>query len=789
MKRVRNFILNYALFLLSGVFAIFVSLVVISQGAGSKKHISYLEQLNHLEASNERYNTILLYSRLDLLNNFDELLSAERSIFTLLDSVEQSSSALNSANQRQLVKKIGYLSSLLRKKQEYVSSFKTARALYTNSAIYLPLVNAEIEHVSMDKNEGITAEVHRIGSEVITFLSRVDDRAPTLLQQQVGELEKEVAEHLEWGEGDITIEANVLRHCRLILDSLGGLNRYTQKSLSVEIAEGIVDLRRIYLAGYHERQELTTLGNRLLILFTLALYLLLFRYVMNQRNAYQALEKSYGRVTDDYISIVDAAPAGIGMVDANGTIVVANPALLHIFGYKKSELLGKPLEDLLPSGLPVPYSECYDYLDQRGGRFLLGGEMGHIELHNKLGNSLTISMELKRASMDGEPCVLLNAVDVTERYRLELAKDEFLASMSHELRTPLTAIIGNSELLSSKEKSSEKIELIRTIEMAGRGQLALVNDILDMSKIESGKFTINDAPYDLARLLQHVEYILSYRAKEVGLTWELEQTNHESYQLLGDVQRIIQILINLVGNAIKFTPKGEVSLVTWVSGELLFFEVKDTGVGMSPETMKKLFQRFEQGDEAVASRFGGSGLGLFISENLAGLMGGQIQVSSEVDAGSTFTLSIPYRRSDTLVDDVEEEVQSAPTTPLQFHGKVLIAEDTHMLQVLECRLLEELGLTVVTANNGAEAVEWAQQDHFDLILMDMQMPVMDGIEATRVLREGGYEAPVVALTANVMKKHRDAFEAAGCDGFLAKPFEKHELEGMLSEYLRVDEKG
>ena len=141
------------------------------------------------------------------------------------------------------------------------------------------------------------------------------------------------------------------------------------------------------------------------------------------------------------------------------------------------------------------------------------------------------------------------------------------------------------------------------------------------------------------------------------------------------------------------------------------------------------------------------------------------------------------------MDDVEEEVQSAPTTPLQFHGKVLIAEDTHMLQVLERRLLEELGLTVVTANNGAEAVEWAQQDHFDLILMDMQMPVMDGIEATRVLREGGYEAPVVALTANVMKKHRDAFEAAGCDGFLAKPFEKHELEGMLSEYLRVDEKG
>ena len=213
------------------------------------------------------------------------------------------------------------------------------------------------------------------------------------------------------------------------------------------------------------------------------------------------------------------------------------------------------------------------------------------------------------------------------------AKDEFLASMSHELRTPLTSIIGNSEYLSEKIFVPELKEIVRDIEMAGRGQLALVNDILDMSKIESGKFTIDETPYNLDRLLDSIERMVTIRVQDAGLKLVLEQKNQEKFQLVGDSQRIAQILINLLGNAIKFTKQGQITLTTWVEDQQLNFQVKDTGIGMSSEEQEHLFKRFEQADSSISKRFGGSGLGLYISMNLAKLMGGDMNASSQSGQG------------------------------------------------------------------------------------------------------------------------------------------------------------
>ncbi len=317
------------------------------------------------------------------------------------------------------------------------------------------------------------------------------------------------------------------------------------------------------------------------------------------------------------------------------------------------------------------------------------------------------------------------------------AKDDFLASMSHELRTPLTAIIGNSEFLAEQERDPERRDIISSIELAGRSQLALVNDILDMSKIESGKFSVEEIPYNLAQLLKDLEYMLSTRAKDAGLQLLTRQSKPEQHLLVGDAQRIGQILINLIGNAIKFTEFGTVSLTTRVAGQHIIFQVKDSGIGMSPETIRRLFQRFEQADGTISRRFGGSGLGLFISWNLAEMMGGTIQVSSREGVGSTFELLLPYRPSTTAVDGGEQQGavvaddSSASGSILneQLQGHVLVAEDTPELQLLERRILESFGLTVTTANNGQEALEQVVEHHFDLILMDMQMPVMDGVNA------------------------------------------------------------
>ncbi|HIJ32228.1 MAG TPA: response regulator, partial [Gammaproteobacteria bacterium] len=370
----------------------------------------------------------------------------------------------------------------------------------------------------------------------------------------------------------------------------------------------------------------------------------------------------------------------------------------------------------------------------------------------------------------------------------DLAKSDFLASMSHELRTPLTTIIGHSEYLIEQLGEAEQRALIRAIEVAGKNQLALVNDLLDMSKIESGQFTIDDSPYDLAHLIEEVRQMFATRISAKELEFEVVQSEVPKFQLLGDHQRVKQILVNLIGNAIKFTEQGKISFRVWISADRLYFSVSDSGIGISPDILERLFSRFEQADNSISRRFGGSGLGLFISRNLAELMGGSIAVESQVGSGSTFQLNLPCQLSQLprLTGGQEQDFRHQVMVS-HYSGVVLVAEDTPEIQQLIRKILESMGIIVVVVDHGQEAVERASTQHFDLILMDMQMPVMDGVEATRVLRGAGDQTPVLALTANVMQKHRDAFRAAGANGFLNKPIDLDQLRRELSRYLEVVE--
>ncbi|MBT3197311.1 MAG: response regulator, partial [Gammaproteobacteria bacterium] len=330
-----------------------------------------------------------------------------------------------------------------------------------------------------------------------------------------------------------------------------------------------------------------------------------------------------------------------------------------------------------------------------------------------------------------------NFYDVTEEWSAIHAKDDFLASMSHELRTPLTAIIGNCELLSEMETDPDKRQLIRAIDVSGRGQLALVNDILDLSKIESGKFTIDESPYDLNLLVQDILQMFSTRVEDAGLWFELEQPRTFPHPLVGDKHRIAQVLINLIGNAIKFTQQGHITLKVWRADTQLCFSVEDSGIGMSAEIIGRLFQRFEQADSSTSRRFGGSGLGLYISKGLTDLMGGTIEVESEVKVGSKFLLRLPYTEGAPVLSQEDKQEGEKEKRGASLKGAILVAEDTPELQLLVRRILESMGVSVAVADNGKEAVELATAQSFDLILMDMQMPVMDGIEATKMLRSQG----------------------------------------------------
>ncbi|MBT3197119.1 MAG: DUF3365 domain-containing protein [Gammaproteobacteria bacterium] len=518
----------------------------------------------------------------------------------------------------------------------------------------------------------------------------------------------------------------------------------------------------------------------------------------------QALKKSQAR----FKAVTKTAQDGIITVDQSGCITLWNDGAVNMFGYSADEMVGEQLTRLMPARYHQPHHSAFDDhmdTDQQNASLKMGFE---VEAVDQKGREFPIELSLSGWEVEGERFVTAIMRDISERRAVEAAvsrshqqemiakeaeasnqaKSEFLASMSHELRTPLTSIIGNSEFLAEQEGDTAKKELIYAIEMAGRSQLALVNDILDMSKIESGRFTIEESPYDLSLLLHDIEYMLSTRVKDAGLEFQMVQKNHEEHLLLGDGQRIGQILINLLGNAIKFTEEGEVKLTTWVEDDNLIFQVKDSGIGMSPETMDGLFQRFQQGDNSISRRFGGSGLGLYISENLADLMAGYIDLSSIEGKGSIFELVLPYRPSEVCLQQGEGDSERQSVLDEKFTGKVLVVEDTPELQLLERRILQALGLTVSVANNGREAVEQATRESFDLILMDMQMPVMDGIEATRTLRKQGLTTPIIALTANVMQEHRDAFNEAGCDGFLEKPIDKPQLRRVLNNFITAGSK-
>ena len=369
--------------------------------------------------------------------------------------------------------------------------------------------------------------------------------------------------------------------------------------------------------------------------------------------------------------------------------------------------------------------------------------------------------------------------------RANQSKDEFLASMSHELRTPLTTVIGNGELILGSTNLHEIHDLTQGILVSGRQQLAQVNDILDLTQLDTGQIQINKAPFCLLELISDVEAMFTSKAINKDVRFEVHTKLVPTHRLVGDSQRVRQVLFNVVGNAIKFTDRGRVTLTTWATESSLFFKIEDTGIGISPDGLDKLFNRFEQADGTISRRYTGNGLGLYISEGLVSLMGGEIDASSQLGKGALFQVRIPYQLSQLPVDQVRADQLEHKNVESLFDGRVLVVEDTELLQMLVRKILESMGVEVSVANNGLEGVEASRAESFDLIFMDMQMPVMDGIEATKMIRAEKNDVPIVALTANVMQKHRDAFFGAGCNGFLEKPVNSELLQQEISKFLKL----
>ncbi|MDD5392440.1 MAG: ATP-binding protein [Thiothrix sp.] len=377
------------------------------------------------------------------------------------------------------------------------------------------------------------------------------------------------------------------------------------------------------------------------------------------------------------------------------------------------------------------------------------------------------------------------------------AKSQFLANMSHELRTPMNGILGASELLVPLVNTAAQKQYVSLIHSSGKTLLSLLNDLLDFSKIEAGKMELEQATYPIRDMVAHLQHLLTIRAKEKGLSFTTTISDAVAPYLIGDEIRTQQILLNLLGNAIKFTQAGEVTLSVKLAenAQRLRFEIRDTGIGIPPEKQQLLFKSFQQMESSTARKYGGTGLGLAISKQLVDLMQGEIGVQSEAGQGSCFWFEVPYQVADKTPTKENGTTLTASDIPFKTSCRILLAEDNLINQIIAQAMLESLGLSHVdTVENGKQAIQRLVDGDYDLVLMDVQMPECDGLEACQHIRGTNIHAsmdavrnpaiPVVALTANTMTTDIEACLSAGMNSHLGKPLDTQTLANELKKWLQ-----
>jgi signal transduction histidine kinase len=384
-----------------------------------------------------------------------------------------------------------------------------------------------------------------------------------------------------------------------------------------------------------------------------------------------------------------------------------------------------------------------------------------------------------------------------EAEKADAAKSQFLANMSHEIRTPMNAIIGFSEVLEEEPLTQQQKEYVKMILDSSRHLLELINDILDFSKIEAGRMRAETVECDIRALLADIESLMNPSAKQKQLEFKIDCTEDIPDTIVTDPAKLRQCIINLVSNAIKFTEQGYVKLTARQTAKddkpFVEFEITDTGIGIPADKLDILFESFTQADGSTTRKYGGTGLGLAITKQLADLMGGNITVESEAGKGSTFRLVIPanttegqqYKHegfADNHASGDGYQTHQNDSQP-EFSGRVLVAEDSPTNQVLIKMLLEKLGFVVTIAQNGLEVIEAVKNQHFELILMDMQMPEMNGYNATKKLRGLGVKTPIIAMTVNVDEEDKKECLRAGCDDYISKPIDRTHLLKVINGHL------
>ncbi|MBF0381901.1 MAG: PAS domain S-box protein [Magnetococcales bacterium] len=513
----------------------------------------------------------------------------------------------------------------------------------------------------------------------------------------------------------------------------------------------------------------------------------------------QKLQQSLQQSEDNYRTIFDSANDAIFIHSLQqGVIEKANKKAVEMYGYESlEELQGLNIVDLSSWEPPYTGERIISTMEK-----VISGQPQLYEWHAKKkdGTNFWVEVNLKLITIGQEKKILGIVRDITERNMAVIAikrakesaeaanraKSTFLATMSHEIRTPMNAILGMSEILEDTKLTQTQEWCVKTLKYSGETLLSLINDILDLSKIEAQKLTLEESDFDLHLALKQTMDLFTFTALDKSITLTKHIGDAVPRCVRGDQTRLRQILLNLLSNAIKFTEKGEVNInVEDGNNGIVSFTVTDTGIGISKDKQTEIFKPFTQADSSITREHGGTGLGLTICRHLAELMGGDIRLESEIGTGSKFIFNVPLSKVNKLSSSQEKESvlklhdgKNDKTNPINL--RILLVEDTRENQMVIEGFLQKTKCHIDIAENGLDAVEKFKTDRYDLILMDIQMPIMDGYTATKEIRRlerasGNYPTPIVALTAHALQEESAKIKAAGCDLHLSKPIRKGKL--------------
>jgi len=495
--------------------------------------------------------------------------------------------------------------------------------------------------------------------------------------------------------------------------------------------------------------------------------------------------------------IIDNFHLGLLEVSPDGKILRANESFCEMSGFSDEELCGQDGGELLLD------AEEKERMKLRNASRIVGEEdVYELRILNK--NKETRYWLVSAAPLLDDEGSVQGSIgihwDITQMKELEFeliearrkaeesskAKAMFLANMSHEIRTPLNGIVGMAEQLAQSQLSADQRYFIEIMRSASSTLLSIINDVLDISKIESGKFSIETTPFSLNEIVSKTLSIFKEKATSAGISLDIELMDDRGVMHLGDPHRLNQVLFNVVGNAIKFTDAGYVRVTSKLErGEddtcLVSFKIEDTGVGMDLDYLAKVFEAFSQEDASITRKFGGSGLGLSIARRIVQIMGGTIQIESEKAKGTRVSIQIPMRISN---EKTKKEIIEMKDLQNSLKGlRVLAVEDNELNRMVLQVILKKCEVSMSMAHNGQEAIEMIQLNEFDIVLMDVQMPIVDGLEATKYIREElKLTTPIIGLSANAMREEVEICKQAGMNDYLVKPYSERSLVELMNKW-------